>query len=83
MSRVPFGLFWHSHPFINFNVNIEGATAMTIIMNGLKFLVFTAIAGKLICIQHVFAKYNGVILKALENNHEAFSIAATGALTHF
>jgi len=56
---------------------------MTILMNGLKIFVFTVIAGKLICIHHVFAKYNGVILQALEKNHEAFSIAAKGALTLF
>ncbi len=49
---------------------------MIILTKVLTYFVFTAIAGKLICAHHVFAKYNRIIQQASEYRHEAFSIAS-------
>jgi len=39
------------------------------------YFVSVAVAGKFICIQHVFVKYNRIMHHELENSPEAFSIA--------
>lgn len=52
---------------------------MTILLNGLKFFIASAIAGKLMCIQHVFVKYSKIVQQVSENSYEAFSLAAAGA----
>ena len=48
---------------------------MAILLNGLKFIFFSAIAGKIICAQHVFTKYSNIIQQASESSHEVFSAA--------
>lgn len=53
---------------------------MTFLLNGLKLLVATAIVGKLVCVQHVFSMYDGVMQHVSENSHEAFSLLASGAI---
>jgi len=48
---------------------------MAILFKCLVCFISATFVGKLICAQHVFAKYNRIMHHAIENNPETFSIA--------
>ena len=56
---------------------------MAILLNGFKFFVATAIAGKFIYIQHAVANYNRGIEEALVSYSDAFSGVVMGAFPLF
>jgi hypothetical protein len=56
---------------------------MTILINGLKFFLFTAVLGKLVCIQHVFVKYSKIVQQASEISYETSYITAGGSVPLF
>ncbi len=56
---------------------------MTILLKGLVLSVFTAFAGKLICIQHVIFKYNRIMQQSLDNYYETFINTANDVFIFF
>jgi len=51
---------------------------MAILLKVLTYSVFTAFAGKIICIQHVIFKYKRILEQASESYSETFINSANG-----
>ena len=62
-------------------VIFSGGPFMITLLRTLSMAIFVMTAGKVICIQHVFTKYNKIFQQAAEGSHEAFSSA--GASSQF
>ncbi len=56
---------------------------MTILLKVLTYSVFTAFAGKLICIPHIIFKYNRILQQASESYYETFIGTTNGFLLLF
>lgn len=56
---------------------------MTILLKAFTYSVFTAFAGKLICIQHIIFKYNRILQQASESYYETFLGTTSGLLLLF
>ena len=69
---------FHYHTFNN-----EGDSPMTILINGLKFIICAAVAGNFICIQHIFLKYNRILEEAFATYYDAFSFSSISQFLNF